>query len=170
MSISKKCILSFILSIGVSFSYAQSNILSSNDSIKIHYVSENNDTIILSNNSIITINQTLYIGKGSDTVYGWYNYISFKSPFNWSLWLFRNSEEESYRSNYPYGASVSREHDKLLGFIHKGDSVTVKKIKVKKTKKYGTWYILTLKDCKFPKTKYECFLKEALNTHEILVK
>ncbi|MFZ5978012.1 MAG: hypothetical protein GTN67_05915 [Hydrotalea flava] len=169
MSISKKCILSFILSIGAIFSYAQSNILSNNDSIKNCYVSKNNDTIILSKNKIITVGSILYIGKGSDTLYGWYNHISFKSPFNWSLWLFRDAELESYKNNYPYDASVSREHDKLLGYIHKGDSVMVKKIKVRKTKKYGIWYILTLKDYKFPKTKYQCFLLEALNSHEIFI-
>jgi hypothetical protein len=133
-----------------------------------------NDSLFISDDSIITIGQKLVVGKGSDEN-GWYRSMRFKSAFAWPLWLFRSSELDNIRSSelnnkyYEQDAEYIRERDKVKSSLAPGVVLEVIKIKKEGNKRRGYSYIVYLKDKRFAGSKYFCNIKLALATKEILM-
>lgn len=127
------------------------------------------DTLFTNTGIRIVVGQSLTVGKGSDEN-GWYASMSFKSPFNWSLWLFRDKELNNSTNPSRVDAAWERERYKLRDYFYEGDSVLVKKIRKKGNKKYGYWYAVYIKTYKFPKAKFICNIKLAIKNREIIIK
>ncbi|MBD3750549.1 MAG: hypothetical protein IE931_13755 [Sphingobacteriales bacterium] len=127
-----------------------------------------NDTLFTNRGIRIIVGQKLIVGKGSDKN-GWYSSMQFRSPFNWSIWLFRDMELNNSTNPSKVDAEQERERDSLRDFFHEGDSVLVKKIKRKGNKKYGYWYVLYLKTLKFPKANFICNINLAIKKKEIII-
>jgi hypothetical protein len=123
-----------------------------------------NDSLFISDDSIITIGQKLVVGKGSDQN-GWYRSMRFKSAFAWPLWLFRSSELNN-EYDEPDGTYI-RERDKVKSSLAPGVVLEVIKIKKQGNKRRGYSYIVYLKDKRFAGSKYFCNIKLALATKEI---
>jgi hypothetical protein len=126
------------------------------------------DTLYSNIGFAIIVGQKLLVGKGSEEK-GWYMSMWFKSPFNWSLWLFRDAELNTSTNPSRIDAAQERENNKLKNFLHEGDSLVIKKIRKKGNKKYGYWYAVYLKDTKFPITNFICNIEVAIKTKEIII-
>ena len=123
-----------------------------------------NDSLFISDDSIITVGQKLVVGKGSDEN-GWYTSMRFKSAFAWPLWLFRSSELDNEYDKHD-GVYI-RERDKVKSSLGPGVVLQVIKIKKEGNKRRGYSYIVYLKDKRFGGSKYFCNIKLALATKEI---
>lgn len=74
----------------------------------------------------------MIVGKASEEN-GWYKTIGFKSAFSFSLLFMRNIEIEN---NLEYKREPrKRDNDKLASSIQVGDTITIKKLNKKETKR-----------------------------------
>jgi hypothetical protein len=125
-----------------------------------------NDTLFANNAIRFFIGQKLQAGRGAGQN-GWYEQIGFKSPLNWSLLLFHDSEIKNSYSNSGT-PEVDRQNDKLKGLLNIGDTLSVINIKKRGSKRYGYWYYVILKQTKFPHTNFNCNIELAIKNKEIV--
>ena len=126
-----------------------------------------NDSLFTNTGLSIVVGQRIIAGEATG-INGWYKSIGFKSPFNWSLWLFRDIELKTTYENRD-DPTQDRKNDKLKDALHAGDLLLVTKIKKKGNKRRGYVYVVYFRNTTFPVTNFFCNIQLAIKTKELII-
>lgn len=125
------------------------------------------DTLFIQPDKKIVAGQKLRIGKGSYER-GWFHYISFKNYGSLPL-LFNRKFNLQYEYSARSDPEQERTNDLVKTYLEPGDSVIIKKLKLRKGKNEPDWYRAILITKKFQRLRFYTNIVKAIETNELLV-
>ncbi len=163
MSSHKQILLIFFLVLLVSFAQAQTDDTKRITDNRYLFIQ---DTLFINQQPELYVGQKLIVGKATDNENGWYSTIGFKSEFAFPIWFMRDLE---MRNNYDYQIDPQRRtNDKVKEYLHKGDTLTITKLKKEGNRRRGYYYTAYFKTGKFLALYFRSDIIAALDKKEIL--